>query len=440
MKRNIEQPLIKWKNEFPRKALLVRGARQVGKTYSIRKLGKSFTHYLEVNFEEEKEIKTFFSGSLNPSLICQKLSAYFSIPIIPGQTLLFFDEIQACPEAISSLRFFYEKLPKLHVAAAGSLLEFVLSEIPSQGVGRIQSLFMHSMSFDEFLQAIGEKGLIEQKNNAGPKSPIDNVFHHKLIDYLKIYYLIGGMPESIHEYLRKKDILSCQTILGNILETLIDDFAKYKKRSPVQRLREVFNSIALQAGSKFKYSNIESASSHQPLKESLDLIVQAGLAYKIYHTSARGLPLGAELKMNKFKTILYDPGIQQKILGLNLAEIIHTNSLDLINKGHMAEIFTGLEIIKNSSFANRPHLYYWHKEKRGSNAEVDYIVQLGKEIVPIEVKSGMQGKMQSMHIFLKEHKLKRGIRISLENFSSFGNINVYPLYAIGNIFKKIKSP
>ncbi len=133
------------------------------------------------------------------------------------------------------------------------------------------------------------------------------------------------------------------------------------------------------------------------------------------------------------------PGIQQKILGLNLAHIIHTNSIDLVNKGNMAEIFTGLEIIKNSSFANRPHLYYWHKEKRGSNAEVDYIVQLGEEIVPIEVKSGTQGKMQSMHIFLKEHKLKKGIRISLENFSSFGNINVYPLYAIGNIFKKIKS-
>lgn len=153
MRRYIDKYLLQWKQDPNRKALLVRGARQVGKTYSIRQLGKTFKNYLEINFEEEKPIKQFFLGSLAPETICQKLSAYFSVHIIPGETLLFFDEIQSCPQALSSLRFFREKMPDLHLAAAGSLLEFVLSEIPSQGVGRIHSLFMYPMSFDEFLLA-----------------------------------------------------------------------------------------------------------------------------------------------------------------------------------------------------------------------------------------------------------------------------------------------
>ncbi|MBU1121839.1 MAG: ATP-binding protein [Candidatus Omnitrophota bacterium] len=276
-----------------RKVLLLRGARQVGKTYSIRELKKSFKYYLEVNFEEERTVRQFFAGSLNPSVICQKLSAYFNTPIIAGETLLFFDEIQACPEALSALRFFYEKIPDLHVAAAGSLLEFAIAEIPSYGVGRIYSLFLYPLSFDEFLQALGENDLIGMKNKANYKYPLDDIFHHRLIDYLKIYYLIGGMPEVVKSFARNKDIIFCQKILNDLLETVKDDFAKYKNRSPIQRLKEVFDSISFQSGAKFKYSNIDSSSSHHPLKAALNLIVQAGLAYKIFHTAARGCPLGA---------------------------------------------------------------------------------------------------------------------------------------------------
>lgn len=435
MERNIDKALIGWKNKFPRKVLLVRGARQVGKTYSVRQLGKVFENYLEINFEEELETKKFFDSSLNPDSICRKLSAYYSTQITPGKTLLFFDEIQACPNALSSLRFFYEKMPELHVIAAGSLLELVMSEIPSHGVGRIQSLFMYPLSFDEFLLANGEKALIEIKTNAAGDRPLDEPFHNKLVDYLKVYYLIGGMPASVKDYVLNKDILRCQSMLSDLIESLKDDFAKYKRRSPVKRLQEVFESISLQTGSKFKFSNIESSSSHNPLKEALDLIVQAGLAHKIYHTSAHGLPLGAQIDIKKFKVIVNDTGIQQKLLGLNMSDIVKADDFESINKGNIAEIFAGLEIIKSLSASSRCQLYYWHKEKRGSNAEVDYIIQKANGIMPIEVKSGSQGKMQSMHIFLKKHNLKKGIRLSLENFSKYGDIEVYPLYAIANVFK-----
>ena len=190
MKRDIEKNLLAWKKEDNRKVLLIRGARQVGKTYSARELGKTFKHYIEVNFEEERAVKQFFSGSLNPSAICQKLSVYYGIPIINGHTLLFFDEIQGCPEALSSLRFFYEKMPDLHVVAAGSLLEFAISEIPSHGVGRIRSLFMYPLSFNEFLRACKESGLIEMKSHANAENPLDDIFHQKLLDYVKIFYVI----------------------------------------------------------------------------------------------------------------------------------------------------------------------------------------------------------------------------------------------------------
>jgi uncharacterized protein len=433
MKRTINRYLREWREAEKRKVLLVRGARQVGKTYSVRELGKSFEDYFEVNFEEEKGLDVFFRESLNPQKICENLSTYFSKPINPGRTLLFFDEIQACPEALASLRFFYEKIPELHLVAAGSLLEFAMSEIPSLGVGRIHSLFMYPMSFNEFLVALDEDNLLAMLQKANSKNPLASPFHKRLIEYLKIFQLIGGMPAVVKTYLEEKNIEQCQTELDDLLTTLRDDFAKYKDRSPVFRLREVFDSIVYQAGSKFKYSNIDSTSSSNSLKEALNLLVQAGLAYKIYHTSARGLPLGAQIKNKKFKVILFDVGMHQRLLGLNLKEYLLSDRLKIVNRGNLAEVFTGLELINNASPGTREPLYYWHRESRGSNAEVDYVIQEKNEIVPIEVKAGTSGQMQSMFVFLDERNLNIGIRLSLENFSEYGRIVVIPLYAVSHI-------
>ncbi len=433
MKRIITRYFMDWKAAKGRRVLLLRGARQVGKTYSVRELGRTFRHFLEVNFEEEKEVSAFFRNSLNPEKICEKLAAYFSIPIKPDETLLFFDEVQACPEALSALRFFYEKMPELHVAAAGSLLELTMSEIPSMGVGRLHSLFMYPMSFNEFLMALNEDTLLDTLKKASPQEPLEEPFHEKLIDYFKTYQCIGGMPAVVRDYVDERDITECQKLLDDILTTLRDDFAKYRDKSPVVRLREVFDSVVFQAGSKFKYSNVDSQSSSHSLKDALDLLVQAGLAYKVHHSSARGLPLGAQLNPRKFKVILFDVGIHQRLLGLDLGQLLVAEDFEAVNKGNLAEVFVGLELIANSSPTTRQPLYYWHREARGSNAEVDYVIQKGDEIVPIEVKAGTKGQLRSIFLFLKERNLKKGIRISLESFSEYGEITVTPLYAVRNL-------
>ncbi|MFC1596169.1 ATP-binding protein [Candidatus Margulisiibacteriota bacterium] len=315
-----------------RKVLIIKGARQVGKTYSVRRFGSEFKYFIEVNFEEEKDVLKFFNHSLNPHRIIEKLSAFYSTPIKPGETLLFFDEIQSCPNALSSLRFFYEKIPGLHVIAAGSLLEFALTKIPSHAVGRLNYLYHSPMTFEEFLIVMGEGQLLNLLVQHNPSTMFDDVFHRKLLNYFKTYQVIGGMPAVVESYIEHRDLLLCQQILDDLITSFQDDFAKYKKHSPVLRLQEVFYSIMQQAGNKFKYSNIESSSTPPMLKAALDLLIKAGLAYKIYHTSAQGIPLGAQIKPNKFKVISFDIGIHQRMLGLDLSKYIVADSFDQISR------------------------------------------------------------------------------------------------------------
>jgi predicted AAA+ superfamily ATPase len=434
MKRFIDQELIHWKVKDARKPLLVRGARQVGKTYSVRQLAKSFSYYLEVNFESDKSVHTFFGKDLNPDEICMNLSAYFNVPVQDGQTLLFLDEIQACPQAISSLRYFHEKRPALHVIAAGSLLEFAIQELPSFGVGRIDNLFMFPLSFDEFLSGMGEERMCQFKTSHGSDTPLSPPIHEKLLDYLRKFLVLGGMPEVIHSFAGNRDYLLAQQILDRLIIGYEDDFAKYKKRVPVSRLREVFRYVVFQAGKKFNVSKASKTASHAQVKESLELLEMAGLVYRVQHTAANGIPLWAEVNPKNFKVILFDHGIFQRILGLQLSSYLTDSDFSMINKGNLAEQYVGTEIIKNKPEIGQPQLFYWHREKRGSNAEVDFLVQKNHEIIPIEVKSGVQGKMQSLRLFLHEKKIREGIRVSQENFGRYNNIRVLPLYAVREIF------
>ncbi len=433
MKRDIEKYLLEWKNRADRKVLLVRGARQVGKTYSVRSLGKQFDNYLEVNFEENKDIHTFFSKTLSPTDIIKNLSLYYQQSIIPGKTLLFFDEIQANPDAIRSLRFFYEKLPELHLVAAGSLLEFALADISSFGVGRIESFFMYPMNFFEYLNAIGAKDLVQLIKESGIDKPINEVIHNKILDHLRTYHLIGGLPEVVRTYINGKDIIQCQSILDNLILGYTDDFAKYKLTSSPLVLDEVFKSIALQAGNKFKYSNISKDKS-SIYKTALDLLVKAGIAYKIYHTSAQGLPLGAQIKANKFKVVMFDTGIYQRISKLDLSSFAVLDYNNLINKGSLSELYVCNELISAGNVRTKPEVFYWHRESRGSNAEIDYIISVAGKIIPIEVKSGTRGAMQSLHLFLKERNLNKGVRFSGENYAIYDNIHAVPAYAVSNIY------
>jgi len=430
MKRNIDTELFGWKDDPGRKILLVRGARQVGKTYSIRALGRSFTHFIEINFEEEPAARVFFRDSLNPGRIVEKLSVFANIPLVAGETLLFLDEIQACPQALSSLRFFHEKMPGLHVVAAGSLLEFALSEIPSLGVGRLSSLFMHPLTFEEYLRATGEEALCGVVAEADADHPVDEPFHRRLVEHVRTFQLIGGMPAVVASYVERRDILECFKLLSDLAVAFLDDLVKYRKRVPVAKLSEVFQSVVLQSGGKFRYSRIASESSAPALKSAFALLVQAGIVHRVVHTHARGIPLGAQTDDRKFKAILFDIGVHQRLLGLDVPRHLTATDLDLVNRGSMAESFVGQEMVGNSSPRTRPSLYYWHREARASNAEVDYVIQQGKDIVPVEVKAATRGGMQSMRRFLDERGLSKGIRVSLENFARYDRIWTVPLYAI----------
>jgi predicted AAA+ superfamily ATPase len=433
MNRDVFRYLDAWRTAYNRRVLLIRGARQVGKTYAVRKLGEQFSNFLEINFEKQKQIKAFFSGSLEPASIVRNLSAFFDVPITPGKTLLFFDEIQACPNAISSLRFFYEEMPELHVVAAGSLIEFALNEIPSMGVGRISSLFMYPMNFNEFLEALGDKPILDMMHEADFSNPLDEPFHLRLIERLKEYLLIGGLPGAVRSYAETRDLRITQTYLDDMIITIKDDFAKYKDRAPVARLTEVFESLVFQTGTKFKYSALASGRSAAILGDALNLLVHAGIAYKIHHSSARGLPLMAQADPRKFKTVLFDIGIHQRLLGLDLSNFLLSNDFKAINRGHIAEAFVAQELFAYNNASNKLNLHYWHREAKSSNAEVDYVIQTGDSLLPIEVKSGTKGQMQSIRIFMKERGLSKGIRVSLENFGTLGDIDILPLYAIKHL-------
>jgi predicted AAA+ superfamily ATPase len=431
--RNIDNELLRWKDENGRKPLLVRGARQVGKSSSVRKLGESFDSFLEINFEEYRRVHSLFEGDLTPQVLCENLSIMFDKEIIPGKTLLFFDEIQACIPAISSLRFFYEKMPELHVIAAGSLLEFALEEIPSFGVGRVRSMYMYPLSFDEFLKGMGQENLFRLKSNANTLKPLPTALHGKLLDLLKKFLVLGGMPEVVQKYVTNNDIKECQKVLDDLISSFRADFTKYKDKIPSLRIREVFESLVHQAGRKFVFAKASRNMNTLQIKEALELLIMAGLVIPVTHTSANGIPLGAEVNLKKRKMLLLDTGLFQRLMKLDISELLFGNDFKLINKGGIAEQFIGLEILKNSSCYQQTELFYWHREALNSNAEIDYLIQKQNVIIPIEVKSGTKGSMNSMFLFLKEKKAKYGCRLSMENFAEYDNIKVYPLYALANI-------
>jgi len=432
--RKIDGELLAWMRESHRKPLLIRGARQIGKSWAVRHLAKKFEHFLEINFELDKQARDLFAKSdLSPKKLCQELAAIYEVPIIPGKTLLFLDEIQHSLPAISSLRFFYEKYKELHVIAAGSLLEFALQELPSFGVGRVRSMFMYPMNFSEFLNACGNSLLLQAIQNSNCKNPLPEPVHEKALELLRRFLILGGMPEVVSAYVNKNDLLECQRILDDLIISLRSDFAKYKEKVPTLQISAVFDSVVAQMGKKFVYANVSGGYAHRQLKEGLELLKMAGLVIPVTHSSANGLPLGAEMDAKKQKMLMLDTGIFQRLLGLSLSDLLISDDFSLINKGNIAELFTGLELLKATSCYEQKTLYYWHRESKSSNAEVDFVLQIGLGIVPLEVKSNAKGAMRSLHLFLEEKKSSYGIRTSLENFDELPQVKIVPLYAISQL-------
>ena len=435
--RSVEAHLKDWTDDRFRKVLLLRGPRQVGKTFTVREHARAhYKHFLEVNFVSDKRARGFFGENIDINSIIESLAVLYDVTIVGGETLVFFDEIQECPAALEALRFFYELRPDIHLIASGSLLELALEQIPSYGVGRIQSIFMHPVSFDEYLRASGADSMLSLLAKSGPNQPLLPPVHEKFLTYLRTYLFLGGLPEVVSRYLETRDFVRINRLIDDLRTGFEDDFVKYQKRVPTVRLREVFRSVSLQAGMKFVHSHAYPDANAGQVQQSLELLKKAGIVHKIYHTAANGVPLGGEINNKKFKAIPFDHGIYQRAIGVTAAEII-VSDFNPINKGALAEVYTGNALLAHDSPFNPGELFYWHREAKSSNAEVDYVLQIGNQIVPIEIKSASKGSMQSMHRFLSEKTENQsacfGVRLSMENFSHFENILVVPLYAISQL-------
>lgn len=448
--RHIDKYLLEWKEDSHRKPLLLRGARQVGKSSSVRNLAKSFKYFIEINLEKRPDAIPIFKTETDVHQIAEKLALLTDVPVIPGKTLLFIDEIQFSADAIRLLRYFKEDFPELHVVAAGSLLEFALANLSSFGVGRISSLFMYPLSFKEFLEAIGKQLWVEAIERANVESPLFDALHNNLIECFKTFLLVGGMPASVAVWLEDHSYLKCTGIQEDIQQTYFDDFSKYSAKVNPELLRATLQSVIAQNGAKFVYTRGLESYKISEVKVALQMLCRAGLIYEVNMTSANGLPLGSGVNPKFKKYIFLDTGLMLRIQSLDMGSdkmmeefILTSSETDLVNKGALAEMFAGLEFIKNGNSRLRENLFYWENISRGASAEVDYIAAYKMSILPIEVKSGVSGKMKSLRMFMESKSLHRAIRTSLENFGKIelpapnGSdripvISIIPLYAVYN--------
>lgn len=436
MNRIVLEELKRWKESPQHKPILLRGARQVGKTYIVRELGKLFPDFVEINLELLPETSNIFERDLVPERIIRDLSLFIGRKIEPGQSLLFFDEIQAAPKAIQALRYFYELLPQQHIISAGSLLDFELEKI-GMPVGRIASIYMYPMSFMEFLAAKNEPLLIELILQHDVTSKVSQVVHNKLLYLLGEYFAIGGMPEAVQCWLDTEDLDKCAAIHRTIIDSFRQDFNKYATKFQIKYLDVLFSAIPALLGQKFKFSNIPGEYRKRELLPALELLIKAGVAHKIIHSSGAGIPLGATANGEKFKMLFLDIALAQTILGLDTASWLLAPEFNLINKGAITEAFVGQELLAYSLTDIKAQLYYWHREAKASNAEIDYLIQKKTQIVPIEVKSGAAGKLKSMKIFLDDHPHSTyGVRFSSQNYEATNAIQNLPLYAVASIMKE----
>jgi uncharacterized protein len=434
MDRSIEKELVSWKSGTSRIPLLIRGARQVGKSYTIEKFGKQFfKDCLTIDFDLYPQFATCFSGSLDPQDICAAISIIAGKEIIPGDTLLFFDEIQQCPRAIMALRYFYEKLPALHVIGAGSLLEFTLSAKDMRmPVGRVQYLFMYPLAFSEFLDALGQKPALRSIDKHKLGNPFSDEVHEHLLSLLKVYLTIGGMPAVIREYCNNRNMISCGRMQAAIAQTYRDDFGKYGTKAHVSLLQKIFVSAPKMVGRKFKYSSVDNTVHTSELKAALELLEKAGVVYRVKQTAGSGLPLEAGANERNFKVVFLDVGLMQHICGLS-GELFAASDILAVHAGAVAEQFVGQELIAHADPYVGAGLYYWAREARTSNAEADYLMASGSHVFPLEVKAGKSGTLRSLHLFLQAYQSPFGIQVSQSNHHFNDALLSVPLYMISKL-------
>jgi uncharacterized protein len=434
MYRKINDYLLNWKKSPIRVPLIVRGARQVGKSYSIREFGSSaFQSLVEINLETQPHLIKCFE-SFSASKICSQLEVICNVDIRPGKTLLFIDEIQASREALMSLRSFKEDLPDLHVIAAGSLLEFALQDpgALSFPVGRVSFAYLHPLSFKEFLLAIGEEKLHNSIEAATLEDPCSTAVHDRLIEMLRLYYMVGGMPEAIKAYTLSQSILEARRVHSRLVTAFVADFAKYGRRYDYRRLQQLLKAVPRLVGKKFKYSHVDSDVNARDFKLPLLDLERSGIVRLVRASSANGVPLGSEERSGVFKVQYLDIGLMISALGMDL----YADNLEdflFANEGSLAEQYVGQQILAAKDHEVPPQLYYWVREVKGSAAEIDYVDALGSKVIPIEVKAGSTGTLKSLHQFMVEKKSEVGIRISQHPLSKVDRLISVPLYMVAEI-------
>ena len=397
MKRFITDKLVEWKYRVNRKPLILRGARQIGKTWIIKDFGENYFNgkIHIINFEKRPDWHSVFELNFDVHRIIAELELLLNTSIIQGEDLLFFDEIQSCHSAIKALRYFYEEMPQQHIISAGSLLEFAFQDI-SIPVGRVEFLNMYPMSFPEFLLATGKSKLAEIVLTSPQK--LSDTIHRTLISEVKRYFFVGGMPECVLRYSETQRFTDVFEIQLNLADTFRQDFSKYAPFADKRCLNIVFASTAKSIGKQIKYTHLSSDFSIPTIKKAYELLSQARVIRKIPATSPAGLPLEASASEKKFKTLMLDIGLMQQLCGLPVdTEYRKDNLLDIYN-GAMAEQFAGQEFIA----AGKDTLYYWSRDEKSSSAEVDYLLSSNGSIIPVEVKSGVSGRLKSMHLLLEK--------------------------------------
>ncbi len=431
MKRKLYAKLLAWKTSKNRKPLVLRGARQVGKTHLLKTFGKQeYDNCIYLNFEEDPKLSEFFSGKLKPSIILENLSAYLEKDIHAENTLIIFDEIQECPEALNSLKYFQENANEFHIVSAGSLLGVKLANTKGFPVGKVNFLDLYPLSFFEFLEAIGKNKLQEFLMNISEFNPIPEPLHEDLIMLLKKYMYIGGMPEAVMEYVETESLMGIKAIQKEILDAYVLDFAKHAPKDQIMKITEVWESIPSQLAKenkKFIFSAIRQGARGREYETAVQWLADAGLIYKSYNISVPKLPLLGYSNKNIFKIFLLDVGLLATMSNVSVKSVVEERGLFSEFYGAFTENFVAQELSQQHQ-----SLYYWTS---AGIAEVDFVIEQELDVYPLEVKAGVSTKKKSLVVFNEKYKPKTSLRTSLMNLKKDGNITNIPLYFLGRLTK-----
>lgn len=415
MDRIAEKRLANWLESSYRKPLIIRGARQVGKSTLVRQFAdhKKLTLH-EVNLERHPTLVEVFRTQDTGKILRELEFICGKGPISGKKGLLFLDEIQAAPIAIQTLRYFYEDHPELPVISAGSLLEFTMSKHSfSMPVGRVEYLYMGPLTFEETLAAMEMHFLLNLLKNFQLIEVFPQTAHEQLLELQRVWFLVGGMPEAIQRFIDTNSLDAVFDVHASIIETYKDDFAKYATQADLLRLHKVFNYVPMAAGEKFKYVRVDPEAQSREISKAVDLLEKAQIIMKACHTDASGLPLGATLKRRIFKPFFLDCGLLNSICGVQWIALNELKQKSFVNKGRMAEQFIAQHLAYIGKSNVSPVLTYWLREGRAGNAEIDFVTQLGQSIVPLEVKAGKSGSLKSLQQFVNQKKVRVGVRFDL---------------------------